>query len=649
MGYHAHLPGFSGGFVGVDVFFVISGYLILGQIEAGLASGRFRLWTFYARRFLRILPPLLLVLVASALVARVALVTPDDLREFRHEIVSSALLYANHHFLRSEGDYFGRAIQVKPLLHTWSLMVEEQFYLVAPLAAMAVHGAWRRLRGRSRAAAGLVVAGLFAASLLASVRFTDPEYNAAFFLMPLRAWEFAAGGLVSLLLPFVARSPAPLRPWLAPLGLAAIVVSTTCFDATTPYPALFVALPVAGSVLLIAANLTSPRTRMARWMSAGALAGIGLLSYGWYLWHWPLLVFGRLALPDAAPLQRDLCLVTVALAVAFVTYRLVERPVRRSRGALLRRPRLVVGFAAVILAAFAITGQSQFQRLQAAAATERTALLAEQSAPAQEGLAQPGNGVATAAPRPARASAILMGDSHAGVLAQTLTQAASGEAVELVQSTRLGCLALLDVDVFAKGMRLDRCRGFWDETLAALHETKPAVRSAIIAQNWMMYLGTPDVSGHGRTSQIGPSDGPVAEDALAFLRERLLVSLSALEAAGVERILLVGPVPDFGHDPVNCVMRAHRFSGDLARCRQTVSAGEPYVSALRKTLEAVVTGHPGRRWVDPASTFCADGLCSAVDGDGRLLFADRSHLSGAGAARFERHARSDLDWSLGVR
>ncbi len=163
-----------------------------------------------------------------------------------------------------------------------------------------------------------------------------------------------------------------------------------------------------------------------------------------------------------------------------------------------------------------------------------------------------------------------------------------------------------------------------------------------------MYLGAPDVAGRGRTSEIGPPNDRPAEDPLAFLHDRLSASLAALEAAGVERILLVGPFPDFGYDPVNCIMRVHRSSDDPARCRTIASSGDPQASALRKTLEAAVSGNPGRRWRDPTSSFCRDHVCSALGPDGRLLFVDRSHVSGAGAELFYRDSRSDVDWSLGA-
>ena len=649
VGYHTALPGFSGGFVGVDVFFVISGYLILGQIGSRIADGRFSLAAFYGRRFLRILPGLALMLAASAVAARFVLVTPDDIREFRHEIVQAALMYANHHFLVSEGDYFGRAIQVKPLLHTWSLMVEEQFYLAAPLLAMGFVAAARRFGGLGRTPLlrlGLAFAGV---SLVASAALSNPEHNVAFFLTPFRAWEFAVGGLVHPAAPHLARLSQRARAWLAPLGLALIALAANRFGVTTPYPSLGVALPVAGAALVIAGSHVGATDGAARLLSSRGLTAIGLLSYEWYLWHWPLLVYGRLVLPEADPLARDLAAVTIALGLAFVTYRFIDRPIRRFRPVLLRRPLAVVASAAAALVALAVVSQRSFLEAQHVAAGERARWIESEGVAAPRRCdGQPGD--ASCAPHPAAArSVIVAGDSHAGSFAPALASAASESGVSLVHATRLGCLALSGVEVFRDGAPLPACRGFWEETLEKLEGARPPARSVLLMQNWAMYLGGEDELGRKRPMEIGPAGGDRAKDPLAFLRERLSASLDALEAAGAERILLVGAIPNFDHDPVDCVMRARRFAGDLARCRQDAPGRSARAAELRDALASVVSGHASRRWIDPSASLCGADHCRALDDAGRLLYVDTNHVSRAGAARIYADFEADLDWALGRR
>lgn len=647
VGYHAALPGLSGGFVGVDVFFVISGYLILGQIGSGLVAGRFSLSAFYGRRFLRILPGLVLMLTATALAAWLVLVTPDDIREFRRELVSSALMYANHHFLVSEGDYFGRAIQVKPLLHTWSLMVEEQFYLAAPIVALGLHLAARRsgrLRRISLLRLGLA---LIVVSLIASAGFSDPEHNIAFFLTPFRAWEFAVGGLVYQAAPQLAKLSQRARSLLAPLGLTLIFLAVTRFDTATPYPSLNIVLPVSGAALVIAGGPLAEMGRTARVLSSRVLTGVGLLSYEWYLWHWPLLVFGRLVLPESNPLARDLAAVATGLGLAFLTYRYVDQSIRRHRAVLLRRPLLVVASAAGVLIAFAVVGQRDFKQVQEFATLERAHWIKQQGAATAREFERRSSDAPIEPVVPSGQSVIVIGDSHAGSIAPALADVATETHLNLLQSTSIGCMALMNVDVFLDGAPVPRCRGFWEETLEKLKQAQPPVRSVIIVQNWPMYLGGTDNLGRRRTMEIGPRNDGRAEDQLAFLKQQLSVSLDALEAAQVERILLVGALPQFDRDPVNCMMRAHKFSGDLGRCRQAASDGEPRLSEIKDALDAVVRGHAGRRRIDPRSSLCTGDYCSAIDEDGRLLYVDTNHVSSAGAARLYRDLRPDIDWGLG--
>lgn len=648
VGYHTALPGFSGGFVGVDVFFVISGYLILGQIGSRIADGRFSLAAFYGRRFLRILPGLALMLAASAVAAYFVLVTPDDVREFRHEIVQATLMVANHHFLASEGDYFGRAIQVKPLLHTWSLMVEEQFYLAAPLLAIGLVAAARRSGALGRASLlplGLAFVGV---SLVASAMLSNPEHNVAFFLTPFRAWEFVVGGLVHPAAPHLARLSQRARSWLAPLGLVLIALAIHRFGVTTPYPSLNVVLPVVGAALVIAACHVGARDEATRILSSRGLVALGLLSYEWYLWHWPLLVYGRLVLPEAPALARDLAAVAIAFVLAVVTVRTIDRPIRRHRPTLLRRPLAVVALASAALVVLAVVSQRSFVAAQQLAARERARWIEREDVAAPRACAaQPGD--ASCAVRPsALRSVIVAGDSHAGSFAPALVAVASENGLTLVHATRLGCLALGGVEVFRDGAPLPACRGFWEETLEKLQRAEPPARSVILMQNWGMYLGGEDNLGRRRPMQIGsPSDGR-ARDQLAFLRERLSSSLDALEAAGAERILLVGAIPNFDHDPVDCVMRARRFAGDLARCRQDAPDRSARAAAVNDVLASVVRGHASRRWIDPSAALCRDGYCSALDAAGRLLYADSNHVSPTGAARLYIGLETDLDWALGL-
>ena len=293
--YHVGIPGISGGYVGVDVFFVISGFLIISQIVAGLQRGTFSFGEFWARRALRILPPYLLVLAVTAALAPFVLVMPDEFRAFSREVRDAALMVVNHLYLSQQG-YFDTSSDTKVLLHLWSLAVEEQFYLVAPCLTVLLWQlpVWLQrpaLRSRLLLWAALL---MFGGSLAGCILLTSGGRNYAFYLTVLRAWEFIAGGAIGFLVPLAARLPRRLHGWLAAAGLAAILVAAASFRSDTLYPSWRAMVPVFGATAVILAGLADPKTPVIRLLAAPPLVWIGLVSYAWYLWHWPLLALSRI-------------------------------------------------------------------------------------------------------------------------------------------------------------------------------------------------------------------------------------------------------------------------------------------------------------------------------------------------------------------
>lgn len=340
--FHGGFSAFGGGFLGVDVFFVISGYLIAGILLRDLAAGRFSILGFYERRARRILPALFVVLLASLALA-LAWMPPLAFRDFGQSLVATGLFASNVLFWLEAG-YFDGAAEAKPLLHSWSLAVEEQYYLLFPLALAAL---WRFGRAGTLAALGAVAL----ASLIAAAWATRHWPDAAFYLTPFRLWELLAGALLALWLH--ARPAGPGNGWVAGAGLLAIAGSMLGFDSTTPLPAL---LPVAGTVAVIAC--AGPGTLAGRLLGSAPLVGIGLISYSAYLWHQPLFAFARIrSLYDPSPALM-LGLVALTLALAWATWAWIEQPFRH-RGkapprALPRRAPLlgaaVAGLALAIIA-----------------------------------------------------------------------------------------------------------------------------------------------------------------------------------------------------------------------------------------------------------------------------------------------------------
>ncbi|HPE61742.1 MAG: acyltransferase [Thiothrix sp.] len=314
--FHAGIPGFDGGFVGVDVFFVISGYLITTLLLEALQQGNFSLVTFYERRARRILPVLLLVVLACLLPAW-WLLLPHELVDFGRSMVAVALFVSNVLFWQDSG-YFAPDAELMPLLHTWSLAVEEQFYLLFPLLLLA---GWRL--GRERLAGLLGILGLLSLGLAELGWRFAPDAN--FYLLPGRAWELLAGAGCAFYPGFRPVAGRVSTAWLAGVGLVLLLGAVGLFDRGLPFPGLYALVPVAGTVLLILYARSDQG--VGRVLASPILAGIGLISYSAYLWHQPLLVFTRMLWLDAGP---GLLLVAVLLAfgLAWLSWRLVERPFR---------------------------------------------------------------------------------------------------------------------------------------------------------------------------------------------------------------------------------------------------------------------------------------------------------------------------------
>lgn len=316
---HAGFKAFHGGFVGVDVFFVISGFLITSILLAETSQGRFSLLTFYERRARRILPALFVVMAACLPVAYWGML-PNEFKNFGQSLVATSL-FANNVLLMLTSGYWSLASEFKPLLHTWSLGVEEQFYILFPLMLMAC----RRWRG---AALMSLFASLALLSLASAEWGSRAWPNAAFYLLPTRAWELLIGSMAAAL-PLLRLQPVAsggVRQALSLSGLVMIVGSVLTFDESVPSPSLFILLPTLGATLIIL--FATPGTWVQRLLASKVPVTIGLISYSAYLWHQPLFAFARILSVDAPGAGLMLGLSALTLVLAYLSWRFVEAPFR---------------------------------------------------------------------------------------------------------------------------------------------------------------------------------------------------------------------------------------------------------------------------------------------------------------------------------
>lgn len=340
--FHAGFSVFSGGYVGVDVFFVISGYLITSILISELEQNNFSIARFYERRARRILPALFLVMFACLPFAYMWML-PSQLTDFAFSLVAVVFFASNVLFWREDG-YFAAAAELKPLLHTWSLAVEEQYYLLFPIFLLLL---WRF--GRQRVL-WTVMAVAVASLLLAEWGWRNMP-SANFYLAPTRAWELLAGSICAFM---TVGRPQRSSNMLSAVGLAMIMFAIFVYDEETPFPSVYALVPVVGTMLIIL--FAAQGTWVARLLSLPAFVGIGLISYSAYLWHQPLFAFARLrSLTEPGHMLMG-ALAVASLLLAWATWRYVEQPFRKRANPLLVTQRHVFAVSGAVGAVFVAVG-----------------------------------------------------------------------------------------------------------------------------------------------------------------------------------------------------------------------------------------------------------------------------------------------------
>lgn len=316
---HAGIFGVSGGFVGVDIFFVISGFLITGIVHEQLRAGQFSLADFYQRRIKRIIPALLIV-VLFTLVMGVFLLLPEELESLARSSIAASL-YVSNLFFWQEADYFAAEAEVLPLLHTWSLAVEEQFYLGFPVVAVLLFKLSRKWF------LPVLIMGTLSSFLLCVIA-TPLSEASAFYLIPTRAWELGVGACLAVWLQGRRASSMPGAFPIGILGFAFIAGSLVGFDKGTLFPGYAAILPVAGAALIILSGEGGRSSVIQKALECPPMIFVGKISYSLYLWHWPILVYSRMALGRELQLTEALLAIGLAVGVSYISWKYIEAPFR---------------------------------------------------------------------------------------------------------------------------------------------------------------------------------------------------------------------------------------------------------------------------------------------------------------------------------
>lgn len=619
--FHAGLPGFSGGYVGVDVFFVISGFLITSLLIHELDAGRFSLLGFYERRARRILPALFFMMLVSA-AAAYWLMAPDQFLNFGQSIFA-VVLFASNILFWLKSDYFAPAAEENPLLHTWSLAVEEQYYLFFPILLLVIWGLRNHIR--------ITILCVIATTSLGFSQYAATAFPSAnFYLLPSRVWELLIGSLCAFGVPFMIRVRA--KNALALGGFAALILSVVSFTSTTPFPSVYTVLPVVGTALIL---LFSNATQgIGHVLQNRVFVGIGLVSYSFYLWHQPLFAFYRITYGHDTALIGFVLLSLASFLLAVFSWHYVERPFRaKGRDGGLSRS-AIFGLSGVSIAAFAGFGLMIHTSKISLPYSLPDTVQASMVRSSREDFCFDSNDMTRVCMIGAAQGPVdfaLFGDSHSLSAVQSLSDYAAGIGRRGIFLGYSGCPPLLGVIPFRRDENQTLCpknfAKFYDQIAAQ------NIADVILIARWSLYTGAQD-SGAGVNLQfIGtqPQAPQTLEANRAALAQGLAATTAFAQTQGI-RLHVIQQVPQQPFDAKSLYYRALSRSGGEALLG-AYSVSKSRYALDTQPADALFTDTPPNviyHHVD--MHFCGMEICP-VGTIAQSYYFDDDHLSLSGARK----------------
>ncbi|MCG8314448.1 MAG: acyltransferase [Pseudomonadales bacterium] len=607
--FHAGVEYFSGGFVGVDIFFVISGYLITSILIEEVSQNKFSIAKFYERRIRRILPALTLVALAS-IVGAWFFMLPSQMESFAKSLIAVSLFASNIQFWTESG-YFDTVTEEKPLLHTWSLAVEEQYYIFFPILLLF---SWRL--GRDRAF--WIVSLCAFASLAISEWGWRNAHSANFYLIPSRVWELFAGSMAAF---YVHKHGVHKNNFLALLGLAAIILSIFMFDESTPFPSIYALLPICGVVLLIIyANQT---TLAARILSTKAFVGIGLISYSAYLWHQPLFAFTRIASYEKPSITLMAFMSLASLLLAYFSWKYVENPFRRTTAK--RSVVFLCGGASLCFLAVAgivilnSSPNTYFQLANPDFKEDISLATTWENTDCVDFIAKEGDVHCRKSKQTGDYRVVMWGDSHLDVLTSTTPNI---EGIEIIQIIHSGCPPLVEVARFDQTGNAKNCtqRGTLTSYASYIRSLNPDL--IILAGRWSLYL-----NGHYSEGELQKAhhflmrEGYTKEEILENQNTRFKVLLSALHGTfdffSMHQVAVLDQPIDFGYTEKRKLVKYPSIPEDLSKHWNHMKD-----SLLSKLIDVDI--------LSSKNLFCEEGVCE-TQRNNVMLYRDNNHVTNFGS------------------
>ncbi|MBJ8798464.1 acyltransferase [Citrobacter freundii] len=611
--YHFGVPGFSGGFIGVDVFFVISGFLMTAIIVNGLERGNFSLWSFYLARARRIIPALI-VLCSTLLFLGWFWLPTADYHVLALNAITALTFVSNLKFWREAG-YFDITSRENWLLHTWSLSVEWQFYILLPVGCILLWR-WFGLQGVKFA---LIAAGVL--SLALSIYVSPRLPGSAFYLLPTRIWELLAGGAVWWLTRRHSMSQRPARI-LELVGFILIALSVTLLDVTRPWPGSYAVVPVLGTVLVLAAN-----RQRSFFTSTAIFRQIGASSYSIYLWHWPLAVLLSYADKQHNPWWIATGIV-MSLLLGKTSLLLVEIPTRKQLALTPARKQSWV-LLLLILSTGGLAAGARYQqvdgRINPAIELAMIPKL-DYAVRFEKCLLAPGKGSESPMCRYGKGelTAIVLGDSHASMLVSAVAEAAPGAVVEMTYAscpTVLGMKRRDDIN--------DDCKLFNDRAINLLNNEYKNKLVFIANRSSLAILGQNEKDDFFNIPMgffDTPNEHPNQNLTQQF-SQQLVKTLCSIENS--QRVFLVRPIPEMAVDVPNTMARALMFGKSDSTVSISLDKYYQRQTAIWAAQDEAAL-HCGVNILNPLPYLCKDGRCWG-DAGGRPLYSDSNHLSAFGS------------------